>query len=487
MCLAFEPEFDFATLDPGAGTRVTFSKATLGAGVIKPLAALWPTMTTVLSDAINIPYTNLLELLVAWCHSRLNNNRETRKVASQFLSRILNDVAAASRQYPGIQHRIAELAKGAEVAVETNSDPEFECLYPPQPYDVEDPELEHARLAEDARVLARRWINRDAVDIAKFLRRLEAEARRAHINWPRLAPEFSRTLAAEYPDPVAALESFMDERLPADLVEPLLRKTVETSGDVWTIVSHCLNDDLYLAMAIQYVICHEHAPLNMLISTLAKAGEIPQLIEHYCSRGEVSQTGLAEMFRSSDTSTAVSAAIGHWMAVQHTQSAIPLNETWRRAFLRSAETRLSSTESHWTGEILSKDVELAVEWLIRFLDSDQCSVGYYAGEAATRVIANLDSSRRINILTAIRPSEKFIGTPQIISALVGSDTNTYRHLLKLDKLKYYHLSPLLGEPIGDWKNIAILALEHGYSCQDVVEANLGGERSWAGPRKPNVG
>ena len=480
MCLAFEPEFDFVTLDPGAGTRVTFTKATLGAGVIKPLAMLWPSMATVLSDAINIPYTNLLDLLVAWCHSRLNNNHETRNVATQFLSQMLNDVALVSRQYPGIQHRIAELAKEAEVPVNTNSHPEFECLYPPNPYDAEDLDREHARLAENARELARRWANRDAVDIARCLGHLEIEARRAHISWPRLTPEFCRALAAESADPVAALGIFMDERLPADLVEPFLCKTVETGGDVWSIVSHCFNDDLYLAMAIQYAICQEHAPLKVVTSAIAKAENTPQLVEHYCARGEVSQTGLSEMFRSSDAATAVTAAIGHWKAVRYSQTKIPLDAAWRQAFLRSAETRLSSTDSYWTGEILEKDGELAMEWLIRFLDSDQSSFAYYAEEAATKAVITLNAAQRISILTAIRPSDRFIGTPQVISALVGKDAEVYRHLLTLERLKYYHLSPLLGEPSGDWKEIGVLALDHGYSPQDVVESNLDGERSWAG-------
>lgn len=480
MCLALDPDFDFATLDPGIGTRITFSKATLGPGVIAPLATSWPSAMTVLGDATNIPWTTLLDLLRAWCHSRLDNKDETQNVANQFLSTMLNDVALVSRQYPGVQQRIAELAKGAKIEVNATLDPEFECLYPPDPYDAEDLDREHERLAENARALARRWSNRDALDIAALLTRLETEARRASINWPRLTPEFSRTLAEYYLDPTAALEIFMDERLPADLVEPFLRKTVETSGVVWPMIADCFNDDLYLAMAIHFAICQDHAPPEIITSALAKVGERPELLEHYCARGEVSQTALSEMFQSLDASTAVSAAIGHWMAVRHSHTDIPLDDPWKQAFLRSAETRISSTDSYWTGDILARDGELAVEWLIRFLDSDQSSFAYYAEEAATKAVATLNSAQRTKILATIRPTDRFIGTPQVIRVLVGNDVDIYRHLLELQGLKYYHLSPLLGEPSGDWKEIAVLALDHGYSPQDVAEANLSGERSWAG-------
>ena len=480
MCLALNPDFDFATLDPGIGTRITFSKATLGAGVIAPLATSWPSVMTVLGDAIDIPWTSLLDLLSAWCHSSLDNHDETRNVANQFLSKMLNDVALVSRRYPGVQHRIAELAKGAEFEVDATLESEFECLYPTDPYDAEDLDQEHAHLVENARSLAGRWSNRDPVDTANLLGHLETEARRAGINWPRLTPDFSWALADEHLDPAATLAAFMDERLPADLVEPFLRKTVETGGTVWPIISNCFNNHLYLAMAVQLSICLENAPLELVTSALAKAEGVPRLLEHYCARGEVSRTGLSEMFRSSDSSTAVTAAIGHWKAVRYSQTDTPLDDAWRQAFLRSAETRISSTDSYWTGEILSKDGELAMEWLIRFLDSDQSSFAYYAEEAATKVVVTLNAAQRIEILTEIRPSDRFIGTPQVISALVGNDAEIYRHLLALEKLKYYHLSPLLGEPSGDWKEIAVLALDHGYSPQNMVEANLGGERSWAG-------
>ena len=480
MCLALDPDFDFATLDPGIGTRITFSKATLGAGVVAPLATSWPSVMNVLRDAIDISWTSLLHLLTAWLHSSLDNHDETRNIANQFFSKMLNDVALVSRQYPGVQHRIAELAKGAELEVDTTLESEFECLYPTDPYDAEDLDQEHSRLAKNARALAGRWSNRDPVDTANLLGHLETEARRAGIIWPRLTPEFSRALADEHLDPAATLAAFMDERLPADLVEPFLRKTVETGGTVWPIISDSFNDHLYLAMAVQLSICLENAPLEIVASALAKAEGMPRLLEHYCARGGVSRTGLSEMFRSSDGSTAVTAAIGHWKAVRYSQTDTPLDDAWRRAFLRSAETRISSTDSYWTGEILTRNGELAVEWLIRFLDSDQSSFAYYAEEAATKAIVTLNSAQRIKILTAIRPTDRFIGTPQVIRALVGNDAEIYRHLLGLKKLRYYHLAPLLGEPSGDWKEIAVLALDHGYSAQDVVEANLRSERSWAG-------
>ena len=400
---------------------------------------------------------------------------------------MLNDLTLASRRYPGIQHRFAEIAKSAKLTVTTTLDAEFECLYPHDPYDVEDLDREHQRLAENARELAKCWRNRAADDIARFLGRLESEARRASITYPRLTPEFCRALATEDPDPVATLRIFMHERLPADLVEPFLSKACETGEPVWPIVSRCFDDELYVSMGVTLAICNESAPLQTVSSALAKVGETPHLLDDCCTVGQVSQAALSEMFRSPNASTAISAAIGHWKAFRHSRTEIQLNKSWRRAFLRSAEARLSSIESYWTGEILRKDADLAVEWLVRFLDSDQSFVSYHASKTAKKVIASLNSAHKISILTSIQPHQRVMGLPEIIDALVDNNADIYRQLLRLKKLTHYHLSPLLGKPKGDWRSMAILALDRGYSCENVVSANLAGGRSWARKRKRNVG
>ena len=479
LSLALNSDFDFVTPDPGSGTRFTFTKAAPSTTAINLLAASWPKVMTVVNGASAIPWTVLLELAQGWCHPHVSDD-ETRTAALRFLSLILRDLASASRQYPGVQHRIADIAKRANLTVSTQLDGEFECLYPPEPHGVEDINREYERLAEDARELARRWRDRDADDIAGVLGRLETEARRADINYPRFTPEFCYTLAEECPDPAETLRVFMRERLPPDLVNPLICKAVETDGSIGPIISTCLNYQQYVGTGIELAICNEHTPPELVSLALSKVGQAPRLVDYCCLRGSVSEAALSEMFRSSDAFTAISAAIGHWKALRHSKTKIPLDETWRHAFLRSAQVRLHQIDCYWTGEILARDGELAVTWLIRFLDSDESSFGYYAQETAKKIIASLDSAQRLNILMAIRPRQRFSGTPEIIHALVGSSVEVYRQLLKSKKLKHYHLSPLLDVTWDDWRSFAILALDHGYSCEDVVGANLGRGRSWEG-------
>ena len=481
MGVALDPDFDFATQDPGVGTRITFSKAILDADVINQLAMSWPTVMTVVNEATDIPWTTLIELVTNWCHAPLSADNASRDAAAQFLPRILNDLALASRQCPGVQHRIAQLSERVGTVVETTMDAEFECLYPQDSYDTEDLDREHQRLEENALQLAERWRSYPADRLASFLGRLETEARRAGITYPRLTPVFCRSLAKTCPDPTAVAKIFIRKRIPADLVETFLQEAVDDDQFTWSIVSDCLEDNLYVVIGIRLAICHELAPPKIVSLALQRVDQAPRLIEHCCAIGEISQGAISRMFRSPEPSTAIPAAIGHWQAHRFSRTQIPLDDAWRCAVLLSAETRLSSLDGCWIGEILKSDSGLTVEWLTRFLDCDQRPLGFHALETAKNVIVSLDAAQRIGVLNAIHPPQRVMGASEVVNALVGNDPEVYRYLLQSEKLKEHHLSPLMGEPSTDWRSIAVLALDHEYSCQDLVDATLDGGRFWEGP------
>ena len=480
MCVGLDPDFDFVTQDPGVGNQITFSRRMLDADVINQLGTSWPAVMTIVEQGVDVPWTDLIELAAKWCCARLTADDVTKDVALQFQSRMLNDLGLASRKLPGVQHRIAELGRSADAVVETRTDAEFERLYPHAPHDVADLEREHQRLEENACQLAELWRNRPADHLASFLGRIETEARRAGITYPRLTPAFCRTLVKACPDSAVVARVLMGERLPADLVEPFLRNAVEGDRFAWSIVSECLEDTLYVVIGIRLAICHDCAPGEIVSLALQKADKVPRLIEHCFADGAISQAATSRILRSADASTAISAAIGSWQAHTRSRTQMPLDKEWRRAILLSAENRLSLLDGYWIGKILKKDGGLAVEWLTRFLDTDQNAFGFYAQKAAEEIIATLDSAGRISVLGAIQPRRRAVGAAEVLRALIGNDPEIYSYLLQSEKLREHHLSPLTGGPGTDWRGIAVLALDHGYLCKDVVDATLSGGRSWEG-------
>ena len=480
MCIALDPDFDFLTQDPGIGRQLTISLAKLDAELIQQLSLAWPDMKTVLDEASDIPWVKMLDLLARWCHARISADDDTRDAVGRFRSQMLNDLALASRKYPGVQHRISELATSVDAIVETNLDETFERMFPSRRRDSKGTVREYQSLGDDAVHLAKRWKNRTSSDIAKFLGHLESEALRAGISYPRFTPVFCKSLAGELPDPAATTCLFMRERLPADLVDPFLNAAVAADSSAWSIVSDCLEDGLYVGIGSQLAFCHTSAPSEIVLLAIDKAQEVLPLLEHWCIRREVSQNVLSEIFRSQVASTAVFAAIGHWQAFGDSETQIPLLEAWRGAILRSAEISLSTNDYYWIGEILKTDADLAIAWLIRLIEFERRFLDYGAEEVVRNAVNSLSSDQRISVLASIRPCNRMFGITDIVRALVGTNTEVYRFVLQSETLKDYRLAPLMTELGDDWRNIAVLALDHGLSCAEVMDASVSDRLSWSG-------
>ena len=68
----------------------------------------------------------------------------------------------------------------------------------------------------------------------------------------------------------------------------------------------------------------------------------------------------------------------------------------------------------------------------------------------------------------------------IVQLLVGEDLNLYRKLIDSLQLKKYHLAPLAGMPDQPWAMKAILAMNAGYSVNDIIEATILAGGLWTG-------
>ena len=396
-----------------------------------------------------------------------------------FGERMLRDLAAVSRGRPGVQHELRATGERAGLNVTVTLDPEFEALYGKLDSD----EAAKMMKAGPTDSVVEAWERRPLHEMTRALARIESEADLAGIHYPRWSPYLCTELAKRVSDPVAVAEAFLDHELPADLVGPFVLQASTTNQPRWpALVDRCLDTADYRILGIHAVVTHDAPPSEILATALREGGSFPQQIEAFCLRREVPSDTLKKMFCFTDARVAVAAAIGYWCGhCRATDGACRPPDGWRQAILRAPahDALLSQHEKYWLGEILLKNRDLAADWLVsKFGQHDRIGASWKVERIAVKIVSALDLGQRAGVLAAVCPSQHAEG---LVKHLVADDLELYRDLLRNERLERFHLSPLAGKPEGAaWRAKALLALEKGFTIEDIVRAALGRSHSWSG-------
>ena len=475
MCIALDPRYEYSTADPGAGRTIRLNFGNLGLNHIESIAKLWPTVLKAIRETERAPWNDLLQLASAWLHRDplCLVPEDVRKRMRSVAHGMLRDLAQASQAHPGVQHQVLSIGQGADLTVDVTLDLDFKSLYPAE---WPDPEREIEMmtgigLPDD---LVERWTRRSPEEMARVLAHIESEAALVGVNDPRWSPGLCARLAARVPDSVAVANACLRHELPADLVGAFVIRAARTNQPQWQeLVERCLDHRNYRGLGTHVVLTHSRPPRKLLTRALAAAGNLSQVVNACCLRGEVPAATLRQMFRSDDSRVAVAAAIGHWCAVrQRADRDELLDDAWRQAVLRAFgdSTGVSQHDEYWIGKILSRDSHLAEDWLLsQFGRGDPQSVLWQLQEIAVGLVPTLDTQQRARVLMGLHPDSQ---ADRLVNCLVDDDINLYRKLLDTEALDAFHLTPLAGTPSPSWRSKAKLALDHGCSFDDVAGASI---------------
>jgi hypothetical protein len=167
---------------------------------------------------------------------------------------------------------------------------------------------------------------------------------------------------------------------------------------------------------------------------------------------------------------ASAAAIGEWRAEPKGEVRPSLRESWQRAMLRC------SGDEWELREILKGDRALAVEWLGQCLKDNREL--WRHDEIIDAAIEGLEIEDRRELLGTLPEN---VSPPDVVQQLVGESIELFRLLLQVNNLKRLHLAPLMGHPNPTgWATKAEVALDAGYSANEVAEAAFGYSWSWSG-------
>ena len=108
MCIALTPRLDYSALDPGAGMTLNIVRGVYPSQLLEKLTELWPTAIDIIRIATDVPWMDLLGVVSAWAYEDpdLVLPEETQALMQQFAERMLRDLVEATREHPGVQHRL---------------------------------------------------------------------------------------------------------------------------------------------------------------------------------------------------------------------------------------------------------------------------------------------------------------------------------------------------------------------------------------------
>ena len=213
LCVALMPGFGYSVPDPGIGNSVSHVSAVLSNDELRALIERWPAVLNVVRESKRVPWRELYELVRAWSDPQalyfppVRFSATTDKILRNFAGTMLEGMACVSRQHPGVQHRIGELARDLGIALELNLHSDFEVLCPSMSLGSEDWKRQRRSRSDALAKLADNWSNRSLEDVVSLLKWCEYEADLAGIDRFRLAPAFCALLAERVSDPVEASRS----------------------------------------------------------------------------------------------------------------------------------------------------------------------------------------------------------------------------------------------------------------------------------------
>jgi hypothetical protein len=221
-------------------------------------------------------------------------------------------------------------------------------------------------------------------------------------------------------------------------------------------------------------------PEGLVDAVAETSDQFSQSIGDVCQLGEVPEATLRRLLASGNLRVALSAAIGSWCNGRTKTQSEGVRKDCGRVILRSAveEFQVTERDEYWLGKVLRADAELALGWLVGLVSVRREFVSGSLAAIAQEAISGMSKEQRLKALAEIQIPSPGIG--DLIAGLVGDDPEIYCELLQRPGLSKLHLFPLRMRPIGTWVNLAVLALDAGYTPVQVLQATGPGMESWSG-------
>ncbi len=469
---SLSPSFQFAEEVPGSGRQFSIAHGFLTVDELRVVLSGWPLVSDLLRKSKVEDWTPITELVQAWAFpGRVPSapSEELAEVSRVAAVGMLEDVAEAAVDSPGVLHWIAEMAQNLGRVIEVDLDRDFEILFPPDP-GVDRHKAEREQLSA-AKGLVKRWSIRSPDEVARRITSLEHEAAMIGLTWPRWSDYVCREIAQSTDDPLVWVEVLIAAEAAPDLVGPFIRRAIALLVPHWQdMVKDCISQPELCGTTAMAVLSSTNLPEPIVRLALDSLSGLAEWTKVCCLRNEVPDEILVQLLQHPDDAIAAAAAVGEWSADPKGTVRESATTVWRAVIVRCVDDDWPLTK------IFEADTTLASEWLRQRLGKPSHSL-WRTEKALQAAIGVLGTDERKGLLGLLHPDT----WPQDITrSIVGRDIDLYKELLATERLRPQHLAPLMGHPDQHWVQMAALALEEGYKPEEIAGAVHGATSGWSG-------
>ena len=445
---------------------------------LRDLAEVWKTVADSLPSLALADLAPILEALHPWVfpHYSVPNVSTPEESAVLLLETAKSTMRSLAQTIdrPGFQVALIEKAHRAGFEIEVEIDPFFEALYPADRSgrDAENYETWDAVATEKVRELANGYMQVEPRALAERLKHVEDEARAAGLNRLRFTQKFV-DVVANRADLREITLAFAEYELPPDLLVLVSEKIAARKPEAWEpFLLKLFRMDLYRFGLVAVLLKTDSEQLKQ--AALAEVSEVHRtLLEGLLIRGELDEPTIQDLLRHEPAVAAVTA--GHLRG----DTLADLSDETRR--LRREALLPASILDFWVLEALKTDSDLLHDWLLRWFQDLGSRSGVFFPDDALDAIRTLPDDVRGDLIESLAAGKDIWLAAAVVSALVGDDVATAHRLLAREDLRSVHGAALAGVPTEAWAAKALVALDAGWSLEEVVQAVLPRSSTFWGP------
>lgn len=479
--IALSPEYKFISSDPGSGMTITIQRGCLTEEELPVLQLLWNELWEILEGRQVDNWAPLRDAIEIWAFP-VRVAPELPKAEFDIIQEIaldlLETVATLAQGQSGLLRWVGWIAKELNAEIEVPLADDFAILYPYE--DRENWQEWEARQKEAVGELASKWVHEDVGQVVQRILSIEQEATKARLDWPRLTPLLCEYLANLVSSPCTWLSAILESDLGGDLIYPFLRRAAEIDEAGWIdMASSCLGIDHLKKAAIAVILTHPNSPRELVGAALLHLDGHAQTIKIMCLRKEILEDRVRELLNHEDSLIARAAAEGEWLSNSNGTVRYSLSNDWRRVVVQYG------LEDHTMQRILKTDAEIAYDWLRVRIDEQMPHTYRLHRDRPSAVevaIGQLSTENRIRLLDQIAEIEEELDFEfsYLIPLLVGNNPNLYAHVLSDERLRYFHLTPFESSIDQTWIQLAVMALDAGYTKEQIANSAFPSFWSWSG-------